>query len=70
MGMLRNAAGAVEDWFNQEEDYEKAGYDNYGDYWWSIKPNKNEFDSTEEYEGAYSTWQSKKPLSGSWLGGY
>lgn len=70
MGMLVDAASAVEDWFNQPKDYEEAGYDNYGDYWWSIKPRKFEYDNDDEYESDYSKWHSKKPLSGSWLGGY
>jgi len=70
MGLLRDAAGGVEDWFSQPKDYQEAGYDNYGDYWWSIIPDENEYDTPEEYDAAYATWQSKKPLSGSWLGGY
>jgi hypothetical protein len=74
--MLMDAAGAIEGWFSQEEDHEKAGYDNYGDYWWSIKPDRNQFDpevdeyDDESYEAAHKDWMSKKPKSGSWLGGY
>jgi hypothetical protein len=62
--------GMFGEWFNQPKEYEAAGFDNYGDYWWDIKPEKFEYDTEEEYEQAHSIWQSKKPLSGSWFGGY
>ena len=70
MGLLVEAAQGVENWFSQEEEYERMGFDNYAEYWQYLKPEREEYQSQEEYEKDYDEWFAKKPLSGSWFGGY